>query len=199
MNAGNFTVERTKRFGLPLLGSRVYGDDRGFFYESWREESLRALGIEARFVQDNHSFSRRGVLRGLHWQGEPHVQAKLVRCTRGRIRDVVVDIRGGSPTLGQSETVVLEAASPGTGTLRMLFVPPGFAHGFLALSDEVDVQYKVTAPWNAAAEGCIAYDDPDLAVDWEFPGPFVVSAKDRAGMTFSDYRKNPAFRWEGKP
>jgi len=199
VNAGNFAVETTKRFGLPLLRSRIYGDDRGFFYESWREESLRALGIDAAFVQDNHSFSRRGVLRGLHWQGEPFVQAKLVRCTRGRIRDVVVDIRAGSPTFGASETVVLDAATPSGGTLAMLFVPPGFAHGFLALSDEVDVQYKVTAPWNAAAEGCIAFDDPDLGIDWEFAGPFVVSAKDRAGMSFAQYRKKPAFRWEGKP
>lgn len=198
MNAGNFTLERTKRFGLPVLRSRIYGDDRGFFYESWREESLRALGIDARFVQDNHSFSRRGVLRGLHWQGEPFVQGKLVRCTRGRIRDVVVDIRAGSPTFGASETVILEAAVASETSLGMLFVPPGFAHGFLALADEVDVQYKVTAPWNAAAEGCIAYDDPDLALDWEFPGPFVVSAKDRGGMSFAEYRKKPAFRWEGK-
>jgi dTDP-4-dehydrorhamnose 3,5-epimerase len=199
VKAGNFSAERTRRFGLPLIASRVFGDDRGFFYESWRDDSLRALGIEADFVQDNHSFSRRGVLRGLHWQGEPFVQAKLVRCTRGRIRDVVVDIRAGSPTFGESESVLLEAAEPGAGILRMLFVPPGFAHGFLALCDEVDVQYKVTAPWNAAAEGCIAWDDPELAVDWEFPGPFVVSAKDRAGMSFAQYRANPAFRWEGKP
>jgi dTDP-4-dehydrorhamnose 3,5-epimerase len=135
------------------------------------------------------------VLRGLHWQAAPFEQGKLVRCTRGRIRDVVVDIRAGSPTFGASESVVLEASAP----VRMLFVPPGFAHGFLALADETEVQYKVTAPWNAAAEGCIAYDDPDLAVDWGFPGPFVVSAKDRSGMSFARYREKPAFRWEGKP
>ena len=199
MNAGNFTLERTKRFGLPLLRAKVYADDRGFFYESWREESLAALGIDARFVQDNHSFSRRGVLRGLHWQGAPFVQGKLVRCTRGRIRDVVVDIRAGSPTFGAWDAAVLEAASASGGSVGMLFVPPGFAHGFLALTDEVDVQYKVTAPWNAAAEGCIAYDDRDLGIDWGFEGPFVVSPKDRAGMSFADYRKKPAFRWEGKP
>jgi len=199
VSAGNFSLERTPRFGLPLLSSRVHGDDRGFFYESWRGESLRALGLDADFVQDNHSFSRRGVLRGLHWQGEPFVQSKLVRCTRGRVRDVVVDIRLGSPTFGAHETVDLAAAAPGGGAIRMLFVPPGFAHGFLALDAENDVQYKVTAPWNAAAEGCIAFDDPEIAVDWAFDGPFVVSAKDRAGMSLADYRRKPAFRWEGRP
>ncbi len=198
MTTGNFTVERT-RLGAALVAARVFSDDRGYFYESWRGESLRALGIEAAFVQDNHSFSRRGVIRGLHWQGAPFAQAKLVRCTRGRIRDVIADIRAGSPTFGATETVELEAAAPGSGTVRMLFVPPGFAHGFLALADEVEVQYKVTAPWNAAAEGCIAYDDPALAVDWGSPGPFVVSAKDRAGMSLAAYRGKPAFRWEGKP
>ena len=197
MTAGNFSLERTPRFGLAIVGTRVFGDDRGFFYESWSGAALRALGIDAAFVQDNHSSSRRGVVRGLHWQGPPAAQGKLVRCTRGRILDVVVDVRAGSPTYGAWESVTLEAAA-GPGTLQMLFVPPGYAHGFLALEDGVEVQYKVTAPWDPKAEGCIAFDDPGLGVDWG-PGPFVVSAKDRAGMSFEAYRKAPVFRWEGKP
>lgn len=198
MNAGNFSVTPTK-LGLSLVATRVFSDDRGLFYESWSEEALRSVGIEARFVQDNHSCSRRGVIRGLHWQRQPFAQAKLVRCTRGRIRDVVVDIREGSPTFGRWEACDLAGASPGEGALSMLFVPPGFAHGFRALDDTVEVQYKVTAPWNAAAEGCIACDDPDLRIQWGTNDLPVVSAKDRAGMSLAEYRRKPDFRWEGRP
>ncbi len=198
MSPGNFSLTRTK-LGLGLVSTRVFGDDRGFFYESWSEEALRSAGIEARFVQDNHSCSRRGVVRGLHWQGEPFAQAKLVRCTKGRIRDVVVDIREGSPSFGAWEACELAGAAPGEVRQAMLFVPPGFAHGFRALDDLTEVEYKVTAPWNAAAEGCIAYDDPDLSIQWGTNDPPVVSAKDRAGMSFAAYRRKPAFRWEGRP
>jgi dTDP-4-dehydrorhamnose 3,5-epimerase len=198
VNSGNFTVSRTQ-LGLGLVAARVYNDERGFFYESWSEEALRALGLEGRFVQDNHSSSRRGVIRGLHWQRPPFAQAKLIRCTRGRIHGCVVDIRGGSPTFGTAEYYELVGAAPGDPAQSMLFVPAGFAHGFQALDDVVEVEYKVTAPWNAKAEGCIAFDDPDLDLGWIDGDPPLVSAKDRAGMSFAAYRERPDFLWEGRP
>ena len=189
MSGSSFSAERTPCLGLTLITARVFADDRGFFYEAWREDAFRDLGVPGPFIQDNHSVSRLGVLRGLHWQGAPSPQGKLVRCTSGRVRDAVVDIRAGSPTFGRHDLVDLEGA-------RLLYVPPGYAHGFLALTGEAQVQYRVTAAWDRAAEGCLAFDDPELAIDWGFDGTPLVSARDRAGMSFADYRGSPAFRFQ---
>jgi dTDP-4-dehydrorhamnose 3,5-epimerase len=197
VNAGNFSVEEVLLGAAVVLRTRVHSDDRGSFHEAWREDAFRALGIEAAFVQDNHSRSRRGVIRGLHWQGPPSPQGKLVRCTSGRIWDVIVDLRGGSPDFGKWRPVELEAVARGPAEQRMLWVPPGFAHGFLALTDDAEVQYKVTAPWDRAAEGTLAFDDPELAIPWPRAGEPIVSAKDRAGLSFAAIRKSPPFAYGG--
>lgn len=163
----------TRLEGLVLLEPSVHGDERGFFLETYREDRYRLLGIDVAFVQDNHSRSRRGTLRGLHFQTDPG-QAKLVRCARGAIRDAVVDIRRSSPTFGAHETFDLDDRSH-----RQLFVPVGFAHGFAVLSHEADVVYKVSSPYDPASEAGIAWNDPTLGIDWGTAAP-LVSARDRA-------------------
>lgn len=159
-----------------LVEPRRFGDDRGFFSEVWKRSALQAQGFEAEFVQDNHSLSREvGVLRGLHFQRPPSAQGKLVRVVRGRILDVAVDIREGSPSYGRHVAVELSAEN-----WRQLWVPRGFAHGFLTLEPDTEVLYKVDAEYDAQADGGIAWDDPALAIDWPLPpgGP-VLSDKDR--------------------
>lgn len=167
--------------GVLLIGLRRFTDERGWFCESYNARVLdEALGID-RFVQDNHSCSARGVLRGLHYQIGAHPQGKLVRCTAGRIFDVVVDIRRSSPGFGRWWGIELDAQGN-----EQLWVPAGFAHGFLALEDGSEVQYKVTDYWDPAGERCIRWDDPDLAIDWPLQGRPIVSAKDAAGSLFRD-------------
>jgi dTDP-4-dehydrorhamnose 3,5-epimerase len=161
---------------LRLIEPARFGDSRGFFSEVWKKSALEAAGIRAEFVQDNHSLSKEaGVLRGLHFQRPPHAQGKLVRCTRGRVLDVVVDIREGSPTYGQHGMAELSAEN-----WRQLWVPRGFAHGFLTLEPDCEVLYKVDAEYNREADGGIAWDDPALAIPWPVPpgGP-ILSDKDR--------------------
>ncbi len=165
--------------GLVLLEPDVHGDARGFFVETYRQDRYRALGIDAVFVQDNHSRSRRGTLRGLHFQADPG-QAKLIRCARGAIRDVVVDIRRSSPTFGRHETFELDDRAH-----RQLFVPIGFAHGFVVRSDEADVTYKVSSPYEASTEAGIAWDDPALGIDWGVADP-IVSPRDRANPRLAE-------------
>lgn len=165
--------------GLVLLEPDVHGDERGFFLETYHQDRYRALGIDAVFVQDNHSRSRRGTLRGLHFQTDPG-QAKLVRCARGAIRDVVVDIRRSSPTFGRHEAFELDDRAH-----RQLFVPVGFAHGFIVLSDEADVTYKVSSPYDPSTEAGIAWDDPALGIDWGVADP-IVSPRDRANPRLAD-------------
>ena len=164
---------------LKIIEPRVFGDERGFFYESFNEKKLAELaGINAPFVQDNHSRSVKGVLRGLHYQIQ-HAQGKLVRCVVGEVLDVAVDIRRSSPTFGQAVTVNLSADNK-----RMFWVPPGFAHGFVVLSDVAEFLYKTTDYWYPEFERSIAWNDPDLAINWQFAGEVQLSAKDRAGVPF---------------
>ena len=163
--------------GVLLIEHQVFDDARGAFYESWNERDFAAAGIEARFVQENVSRSRAYVLRGLHYQIR-QTQGKLVRVLAGEIFDVVVDLRRSSATFGRSLSVQLDAAGA-----RSLWVPPGFAHGFLALADETRVQYKVTDYWSREAERTLKWNDPALAVRWPLPAGVepLVSAKDREG------------------
>ena len=158
-----------------LIEPKVFGDARGFFMESWCEHVFAAAGINAHFVQDNYSRSGKGVLRGLHYQIQK-TQGKLIRLAAGAIFDVVVDIRRSSPTFGNKVQVRLTAESH-----QMLWVPPGFAHGFYVLSDSVDVLYKCTDYYAPEYERSILWNDPDLAIDWPLSGEPVLSAKDAAG------------------
>ena len=161
--------------GVVIFMPRVFADARGFFAESYHEAHYRAAGLDARFVQDNHSRSKRGVVRGLHFQ-EPKAQGKLVQALRGRIFDVAVDVRRGSPQFGQWTGVELNDDNH-----WQLWIPAGFAHGFIALSDEADVLYKCTAPYAPECEHTINWRDPDIAIAWPDAGAApVVSAKDEA-------------------
>jgi len=169
-----------------LLAPRVFEDSRGHFYESWNRRAFEAaVGAPFDFVQDNHSVSVRGVLRGLHYQ-LPEPQAKLVRVTAGEIYDVAVDLRRGSPTFGRWVGARLSAERR-----EQLWIPVGFAHGFLALSERAEVQYKATAYYHPECERCIRWDDPELAIPWPLGAtPPLVSPKDAAGLAF---RQAPTF------
>jgi dTDP-4-dehydrorhamnose 3,5-epimerase len=147
--------------GPLLLTPRVFGDERGFFFESWNQQAFNAAAGDTAFVQDNHSRSSRGVLRGLHYQLPPHPQGKLVRCVLGEIFDVAVDIRRSSPTFGQWVGAVLSADNK-----QQLWVPAGFAHGFLTLSEQAEVLYKTTDFWSRECERAIRWDDPQLGIVW---------------------------------
>lgn len=160
--------------GVLLLEPDVFRDERGFLLETFRESWLRDAGIEEVLVQDNHSRSRRGVLRGLHYQ-RVNPQGKLVRTLRGRVFDVAVDVRRGSPHFGQWVGQVLDDVLH-----QQLWIPPGFAHGFCVLSEEADVAYKCSSYYHAASNTGIAWDDPDLDIVWPEAGPRQLSAKDRA-------------------
>ncbi len=161
--------------GVRVLEPVVHGDDRGFFYEAWNAETFRDLGLDLTFVQDNHSASARGTLRGLHYQVVVP-QGKLVRCTRGAIWDVAVDIRRASPTF--REWTALELTEENK---LQLWIPPGFAHGFLALTEGAEVQYRCTAPYHPEHDRSLAWDDPELGVEWPLDrvGDLLLSEKDR--------------------
>ncbi len=164
-----------------LIEPRVFADERGWFYESFNARSfVEATGLEVTFVQDNHSRSVRGVLRGLHYQLPPSAQGKLVRAVAGAIFDVAVDIRRSSPAFGRWVGATLSA-----GNKRQLFVPAGFAHGFVALEDGTEVLYKTTAYYDKAAERAIRWDDPDLAIGWPQDVPPLLAAKDAAAPAFA--------------
>ena len=158
--------------GALLLEPKVFFDNRGYFYESFSEPVMHKLGITFKFVQDNQSMSIKGVLRGLHYQNPPFGQGKLVRVTRGAVDDVIVDIRKQSPTFGQSLSVRLD-----TENRYILWIPEGFAHGFLSLEDHTELMYKVTNVYNKESESGIIWNDPDLAIDWGITNP-IVSEKD---------------------
>ena len=165
---------------VKLVEPRVFGDDRGFFFESWNARTLAAAGIDAAFVQDNHSRSRRSVLRGLHYQIE-HAQGKLVRCVIGEVYDVAVDLRRSSPTFGRHVGMILSSTNQ-----RMLWVPPGFAHGFVVLSETADFLYKTTDYWAPQHERCLLWNDPQVGIDWPLQGRApVLSAKDAQGLPLS--------------
>lgn len=163
--------------GVVLVSPRVFGDERGFFMETWEARKFAGAGITASFVQDNHSKSSRGTLRGLHYQIE-HPQGKLVRVVSGEVFDVCVDMRRSSPRFGEAVSVVLSSENR-----HMLWVPPGFAHGFLVTSESAEFVYKCTDFWLPAAERTLLWNDPDLQIDWpRFEGPSpLLSEKDRAG------------------
>ena len=167
--------------GPLIIEPKVFGDDRGFFFESWNQAVFADAGLDVTFVQDNHSRSSRGVLRGLHYQ-DPNPQGKLVRVANGRVFDVAVDIRRSSKNFGRWIGVELSAANQ-----RMLWVPPGFAHGFLTLEDQTDFLYKCTDFYQPAAEHCIRWDDPEVAIDWPLEGLTPeLSAKDQAGKLLAE-------------
>lgn len=171
------------RLAIPdviLLTPKVFGDDRGFFFESFNAAKFRAAtGVDVQFVQDNHSKSQRGVLRGLHYQLPPKAQGKLVRVTQGDVFDVAVDVRRGSTTFGQWVGEHLSAENK-----RQLWIPGGFAHGFVTLSETAEFLYKTTDFYSPEHERCIAWDDPTLAIDWPFPGEALLSGKDKEGVAF---------------
>ena len=168
-------VRETRLKGVLEILPRRIGDDRGFFSEVWSERSFRDAGLDHVFVQDNHSRSSKGVLRGLHYQIEPVAQTKLVRVSRGSVFDVAIDIRRSSPTFGQWIGVTLSAER-----WNQLLVPAGFAHGFLALEDESEVQYKVTAPYSPDHDRGINPDDAAIGIDWPLPrDQWLLSAKDQ--------------------
>lgn len=169
-------VVETSLPGVVILEPKVYGDDRGFFYESFNASTFKqATGLERNFVQDNHSRSQKGVLRGLHYQ-LTHTQGKLVRVTAGEVLDVAVDIRRSSPNFGQWVGVRLSAQNH-----CQLWVPEGFAHGFVVLSEYAEFLYKTTDYYQPSAERCIAWNDPTLSIDWQLTETPQLSVKDQAG------------------
>jgi len=168
-------VESTELDGVKLIEPRVFGDDRGFFLESFNARAFDAAGLAATFVQDNHSGSRRGVLRGLHYQVE-HAQGKLVRVAVGEVFDVVVDLRRSSPTFGRSLGMTLSAQNR-----LMLWVPAGFAHGFLTMSDHAEFLYKTTDYWYPEHERTLLWNDPALGIAWPLSAAPVLTRKDAAG------------------
>jgi dTDP-4-dehydrorhamnose 3,5-epimerase len=165
-----------------VIRPKVFGDARGFFFESWEERKFAAAGLTAKFVQDNHSRSAQNILRGLHYQTQ-QTQGKLVRVVTGKVFDVAVDLRRSSPTFGRWVGVVLSDENH-----QMLWVPPGFAHGFLVLSEFADFVYRCTDFWAPAHERTLAWNDPDIDVRWPLPSGVepVLSAKDAIGVRFRD-------------
>ena len=169
--------------GVLEIRPKRFSDERGFFSEIWNAAEWRKVGIDLDFVQDNHSLSRdRGVLRGLHYQIEPFAQDKLVRVTRGAVFDVAVDIRVGSPTFGRWTGLVLSAAD-----WNQMLIPKGFAHGFVTLEPDSEVQYKVTAPYSAEHDRAVRFNDPAIGIDWPLTADaLTLSAKDRAAPLLAD-------------
>ena len=166
--------------GIIVLEPRVFADERGFLFESYNKNTLAALGINVSFVQDNHSLSRRGTLRGIHYQIK-NPQAKLVRVVSGEVLDVAVDLRRSSPTFGRWFGLILSASNK-----LQIYIPAGFGHGFLALSQTAEVLYKASDFYAPEHERCIRWDDPDLAIDWPLDGERIVSEKDAKGSFFRE-------------
>ena len=183
-------VETTPLPGVLVITPRVFVDPRGFFVESYNQEALRGHGIETVFVQDNHSKSVQGTLRGLHYQLSPAAQVKLVRVVRGAIWDVAVDIRRGSPTFGQWFGAELSADN-----FRQMYVPIGFAHGFCVLSDEAEVLYKTSHVYDPARERGIAWNDPALGIAWPVADP-VLSPRDQRAGSLADYLAGTPFVYD---
>ena len=184
-------IEQTKLPGVLILAPRRFQDARGFFSESWNRRTLRAAGVELpEFVQDNHSMSREvGTLRGLHYQRPPHAQGKLVRCGRGRLYDVAVDVRRGSPTWGQWLGVELSHENG-----RQLWIPAGFLHGFVTLEPDTEIIYKCTDHYAPECDGAVRWDSPELGIDWGLVQPPLLSPKDEAAPPFAEF--DSPFEWE---
>ena len=183
---GKITVETCHIEGLKVITPTVFGDERGYFMETYNYNDYKAAGIDMEFVQDNQSSSRKGVLRGLHFQIN-YPQDKLVRVVSGEVFDVAVDLREGSPTYGQWYGVVLSAENK-----KQFFIPKNFAHGFLVLSDSAEFAYKCTDFYHPNDEGGLAYDDPDIGVEWPIPEgmSLILSEKDQKWGSFQEYTKN---------
>ncbi|MBR4988859.1 MAG: dTDP-4-dehydrorhamnose 3,5-epimerase [Bacteroidaceae bacterium] len=175
-------VIKTEIEGVVIIEPRIFKDDRGYFYESFSQREFEEKVCRTIFVQDNQSKSSYGVLRGLHFQKPPYSQSKLVRCIKGKVLDVAVDIRKGSPTFGKHVAVELSEENH-----RQLFIPRGFAHGFAVLSDEAVFQYKCDNFYNKESEGAIAWNDPELAIDWRIPAESIIlSEKDKQNRNIAD-------------
>lgn len=184
-------IEPTSLPGVLILTPRRFADARGWFSEVWNAATLAAQGIDIPFVQDNHSYSRdAGTIRGLHYQRPPHAQAKLVRCGRGRILDVAVDIRAGSPAYGRWVGVELSAENG-----RQLLIPEGFLHGFVTLEPDCEVLYKCSDAYAPDCDGAVRFDDPMIGIDWGIdPARAILSDKDRAAPAFQNFAT--PFRYE---
>lgn len=176
--------------GAFILEPKVFKDHRGFFFESYNQQVFeQKTGLKVNFIQDNHSKSSYGVLRGLHYQISPHSQSKLIRATEGVIQDVIVDIRKGSPTYGKHISVILSSENK-----RQLFIPKGFAHGFLVLSEYAALQYKCDYPYRPEADRSIAYMDPAIGIDWQIPQQdIILSEKDQNALLLKDAQNNFTF------
>ena len=173
----------TKIPDVILIEPKVFGDARGFFYESWNERTFNSLGLDVRFVQDNHSKSQKNVLRGLHYQIQ-HPQGKLVRVISGAVYDVAVDLRSSSPTFGQWVGFVLSAENA-----QMAWIPPGFAHGFCVTSESAEFLYKTTDYWHPEHERTLLWNDPTLNIQWPLHETPLIAAKDAAGRILADAEK----------
>ena len=176
--------------GVRIVETQFVRDERGFFMESYHREQYAAHGLTAELVQDNHSRSARGVLRGIHYQDMRQPQLKFIRCTVGAILDVAVDLRVGSPTFGQSVAVELTAENK-----QQLWIPAGFGHAFLTLSEFAEVQYKCSSYYAPETEGAIAWNDPDLAIAWPNSAP-LLSGRDQRAMRLAEYVQDPAFHYD---
>ncbi|MCI6190855.1 MAG: dTDP-4-dehydrorhamnose 3,5-epimerase [Clostridium sp.] len=179
---GNFKFTETKIRGVYIIEPKVFGDNRGYFMETYNKEHFEEVGLTMNFVQDNESSSSKGVLRGLHFQTK-HTQGKLVRVTKGEVFDVAVDLRKGSPTYGQWEGVVLSAENK-----KQFYIPEGFAHGFLVLSDHAIFNYKCTDFYCPEGEGGVLWNDPDIGIEWPLDGidNIILSEKDKVHPTLKD-------------
>ena len=180
-------ITPTSLDGVVLIDTDFFRDERGFFIEVWHQQRYSEAGLDYNFVQDNHSRSAQKVLRGLHYQDATAPMGKLVRCTAGTILDVAVDLRISSPTFGQWVSAELSAEN-----MRQIMVPDGFGHGFATLSEFAEVQYKCTGLYTPSSEGTVAWNDPEIGIEWPFDDP-ILSGRDQAGMSLADYRRKPAF------
>jgi dTDP-4-dehydrorhamnose 3,5-epimerase len=181
------TVTETPLQGLVIVDIDYFRDERGFFIESWHRRDFAAAGLDLEFVQEGHSRSGYGILRGMHYQDLSAPMGKLIRCTVGKIFDVAVDLRVSSPTFGKWFSLELSA-----DTMRQLYIPPGFAHGFEALAEAVEVQYKQTGFYTPASEGTLAWNDSDVAIQWPVSNP-TLSRRDQSATSLKEYLKHPAF------
>jgi len=181
-------VTETPLPGLVIVNIDHFQDERGFFIETWHKKDFAAAGLPFEFVQDSHSRSSYRVIRGLHYQDMRAPMAKLVRCTVGRILDVAIDLRVSSPTFGKWFSIELTAENK-----TQLFVPIGFAHGFAALSEVCEVQYRQTEFYRPETEGGLVWNDPDVGIEWPFRDP-ILSVRDQNAPTLQDYLKKPAFK-----
>lgn len=185
-SVGSMKITETELEGIRIIEPAVFGDHRGWFMETYNEEIFREHGILLNFVQDNHSYSAaKGTLRGLHYQANPKAQTKLVRCTRGSIYDVAVDVRKGSPTFGQWFGIELSAENK-----KQLLIPKGFAHGFITLVEDVEVQYKVDELYSPECDGGILWNDPSIGIKWPIDVLPVLSAKDEKASLLKNANLN---------